>query len=66
VSNNPPEISNSAAEAVADVYAVRLPPEPAEGIVVATTVSAKLQIARFCSGVVRVVDTHERSPETSR
>lgn len=56
--HSPPEVVHSAAEAVADVNAVRLPPQPVERCVVAAQVCAEGELAHLCFGVVRVVDAH--------
>lgn len=53
------EVSDGAAEAVANVNAVGLPVEPAEGAVAAATVVAELQAADLGRGVVWVVDADE-------
>ena len=64
--NSSSEVVDRTAEAVSDVDAVRLPPEPVERTVVATAVRAELTSAGLRQRVVRVIDAYERCADTAR
>lgn len=57
--DSPSEIVNTAAEAVSNINTVRLPAEPAEGAVVATTVRTECEVTNFGLGIVGVVYAYE-------
>lgn len=64
--DSPPEVFNSAAEAVSDIDTVGLPAKPAEGAVVATQVRTECETASFSLGVVGVVNAYVCCSLTTR